>query len=111
MEEWQPSITGIDLDIAGDQRMKRAVLATMAALDSQQSISQVDAAEIQSLIISAEMIDRDSCLSRSSVAAVNRHTATQQALAAFVASHADGSGGADWDAMLADLTAVKDVAL
>lgn len=111
MIEWTPSIPGIDLAIAGEQRMKHAVLATMAALDKTGAIHEADAAEIQSLIISAEMIDRDAALSKSTVAGVNRHTQAHAAIVEFIATHAADAPGADWDQLLAELTDVKDVAL
>lgn len=111
MIEWQPSIQGIDLDIAGEQRMKSAMVATLAALDNAGAIHASDAAEIQSLIMSAEMIDRDAALSKSTVAGVTRHNNAHAAIVEFISTHAAPDSGADWDAMLAELSAVKDVTL
>lgn len=105
MFAWQPSIPGIDLDPDGDQRMKRAIVASMAALDGAGRLSPADAAAVQLLVIMAERVDIAAGIGKITVAAVTERSGTYDKLHEFVQDHAltTADAAAAWETILADL--------
>lgn len=105
MAAWTPSIPGIDLDIAGDQRCRRAVEATMAYCDAHGLLSEIDAAQVMNLLVMAETIDRAVTTRGLTVALSTQQRTFSDALREFREGHAPQvTSEAAWDAIVADLS-------